>query len=101
MLRNQEPNYFDLNKYYGHVYEHRWLGFVFLVCILSLIGFPVSLTFMGEDIIINHIHPQQIILAAAFAIHFIFTGITGIKLYARLFLGQHCKFYHEKTIKAG
>lgn len=56
---------------------------------------------MGEDIIINYIHPQQIILAAAFAIHFIFTGITGIKLYARLFLGQHCKFYHEKTIKAG
>ncbi len=99
-MRNKEKNYFDLNKYYGHIYEYRWTGFLFLISILGMMGFPISLTFLGEDIILNHIHPQQVLLAFCFSTHFILTGITGIKLYARLFLGPHCKSYHEKAIKA-
>lgn len=99
-LKSKEERYFDLNKYYGHIYEHRWFGFVFLISILSIIGFPITPTFLGEDIITEHIHTHQVLLAFNFAIHFILTGITGIKMYARLFLGHHCKPYHEIAIKS-
>jgi len=67
---------------------------------LSIIGFPITAKFLVEDIIIEHIHTHQVLLAFNFAIHFILTGITGIKMNARLFLGLHCKPYHDIAIKS-
>jgi NADH:ubiquinone oxidoreductase subunit 5 (subunit L)/multisubunit Na+/H+ antiporter MnhA subunit len=99
-LRTSEPLCFSLNKYYGHIYEYRRTGFIFLISILAMMGFPVTPTFLGEDIIIEHIHSHQFLLAFNFSTHFVLTGITGIKLYARLFLGPHCKTYHETALKS-
>lgn len=99
-LKMAEPAYFDLNKYYGHVHRHRWQGFVYLFGILCMIGFPVTPTFIGEDLILEHIHTHQFFLTFMFALHFIISGITGIKTYARLFLGPSCKQMDETAIKS-
>lgn len=99
-LKSKEENYFDLNKYYGHVYEHRLLAFVFLFGIICMIGFPATPTFIGEDVILEHIHSYQFPLAFLIALNLIIIGITGIKIYARLFLGPHCKPTHEIAIKS-
>ena len=94
-LKKLESQYFDLNKYYGHVYEYPLLAFVFLLASLGLMGFPISPTFIGEDLIFSHIRSDQFFLAFFNSLAFIMGGIAIIRMYARLFLGPHIKTYHE------
>ncbi len=97
-LKRHEPAHFDLNKYYGHVYEHPRLALGFLVASLGLMGFPITSTFIGEDILFSHIEQDQFWLALFNALNFILAGIALIRIYARLFLGPHAKTYHETTL---
>lgn len=99
-LRRKETAFFDLNKYYGHVYEYPGLALVFLLAVLGVMGFPISPTFIGVDLLFSHIHEDQYLLAAFDAISFIFGGIALIRIYARLFLGPHVKNYHPTAIKS-
>lgn len=97
-LIKREPRYFDLNGYYGHAYEHPMLSFFFLLAALALMGFPISGSFLGEDLIFSHIHEDQFFLALFSSVSFVFGGISLIRIYARLFLGPHIKNYHQKSI---
>jgi NADH-quinone oxidoreductase subunit L len=99
-LRKKERKYFDLNQYYGHVYEYPKLALIFLLASLGVMGFPISPTFLGVDLIFSHIHEDQYVLAAFDAIGFIFGGIALIRIYARLFLGPHIKNYHSTALKS-
>jgi NADH-quinone oxidoreductase subunit L len=99
-LRKKEPNYFDLNQYYGHVYEYPKLALIFLLSALGVMGFPISPTFIGVDLIFSHIHENQYVLASIDAISFIFGGIALIRIYGRLFLGPHVKNYHPTALKS-
>jgi len=99
-LKRREPGLFDLNRYYGHVYEHPRLAFCFLLASLGLMGFPITSSFIGEDILFSHIHQDQFWLALFIALSFILGGIALIRIYARLFLGTHAKTYHETTLPA-
>jgi len=94
LKRRESPNY-HLNQYFGHVYEHPRLALVFLLAGLGLMGFPISPTFIGEDVVFSHIKEQQYILAPINALCFVIEGIAVVRLYARLFLGPHVKTYHE------
>lgn len=94
-LEKQEYPNFDLFRYYGHVYEHPRFAWAFLLACLGLMGFPISATFIGEDLIFSHIHKRQFILAFFNSLGFIIGGISIIRIYARLFLGPHIKTYHE------
>ncbi len=99
-LYRREKEYFSLNRYYGHVYEHRGLSLVFLLAALGMMGFPLTPSFVGEDLIFSHIHETQLVLALFNALSFIFGGISLIRIYARLFLGPHVKTYHETDQRA-
>ncbi|MDO9551143.1 proton-conducting transporter membrane subunit [Rhodonellum sp.] len=99
LLKKERP-YFDLNQYYGHVYEHPKLSLIFLIAALGLMGFPISPTFIGVDLIFSHIHEDQFLLAFFDSVSFIIGGIALIRIYARLFLGPHVKNYHEKALKS-
>ena len=99
-LRKKEPEYFDLNQYYGHVYEYRKQALVFLIATLGLMAFPISPTFIGVDLIFSHIHEDQYLLAFFDSASFIIGGISLIRIYSRLFLGPHIKNYHEKALKS-
>lgn len=98
-LKKMEPRYFDLNQYYGHVFEYPRLSMIFLLSSLGLMGFPITLTFIGEDLLYSHIHEDQFLLAFFNSLSFIMGGIALIRIYARLFLGPHIKTYHETAIK--
>lgn len=99
-LRSLEPLYFNLNKYNGHVYEYPRLALIFFIAGLGVMGFPITPTFIGVDLLFSHIHEDQYLLAAFDAISFIFGGIALIRIYARLFLGPHIKNYHPIAIKS-
>ncbi|MBK9733640.1 MAG: hypothetical protein IPO92_01205 [Saprospiraceae bacterium] len=85
----------DLNRFQGHSYEHPKLAVIFLIACLGLAGFPITTTFIGEDILFSHIEYDQIFLAFFLALGFVISGITLIRMYARIFLGPHIKRYHS------
>ncbi|MCZ2356191.1 MAG: hypothetical protein LC115_05795 [Bacteroidia bacterium] len=86
-LKKAEPESFDLEGYSGHIVKHQTLAFVFLLAALGLIGFPITPTFIGEDLLISHIYEHQFVLGMLVALSFVVSGISLIRIYARLFLG--------------
>ncbi len=98
-LKDKEEHV-DLNTFNGHSYEHPKYAFMFLLACLGLTGFPITPTFIGEDIIFTHIHENQISLAFFTASSLIIDGIAVIRIYARVFLGPHVKTYHESAFKS-
>jgi NADH-quinone oxidoreductase subunit L len=93
-LRNHE-NWISLDDFYGHAYEHPKIAIAFLICCLTMAGFPISPTFVGEDLIFSHVHYDQIGLAFFTALSFIINGLAAIRIYSRVFLGPHVKKYHD------
>jgi NADH:ubiquinone oxidoreductase subunit 5 (subunit L)/multisubunit Na+/H+ antiporter MnhA subunit len=98
-LKKLEPTV-DVNQLYGHVYEHPKLAFIFLLSVLSITGFPITPTFIGEDLVFSHIHEDQVFLAFFISSSFILSGIAMLRLYAKLFLGPHVKTYHETPYRS-
>lgn len=85
----------SLEEFQGHSFEHPKLTIVFFIACLGLAGFPISPTFIGEDLIFSHIQRTQLFLTLFVSLSFIIDGIALIRIYARLFLGPHIKTYHE------
>jgi len=98
-LRNREYPLFGLNTYYGHGYEYPNVSFVFFLLCLAMMGFPITPSFIGEDLVLSRIESNQILLAVIAALGFVFTGISVIRIYARLFMGPHIKGYHATPLK--
>mgnify|MGYP002777098942 CR=1 FL=1 len=90
----------NLDRFRGHSYEHPVLAFLFLLCCLGLAGFPITPTFVGEDLLFSHIHEYQYVLAGLVSLSFILNGIAIIRIFALIFLGPHSKTYHELAYKS-
>ncbi len=99
-LRKREPNYFALYRYFGHSYEYPQLANIFLPACLGLMGFPITTTFIGKDLVFSHIQQEQVILAFLLSSCFVIEGIAIIRIYARLFLGNHAKVYHPTPLQS-
>jgi NADH:ubiquinone oxidoreductase subunit 5 (subunit L)/multisubunit Na+/H+ antiporter MnhA subunit len=99
-LQREEEPYFSLDRYFGHIYEHPRFGMVVLLACLGVMGFPITPTFIGEDLVFSHIREEQFLLAFFNALGFVIGGIAAIRLYARLFLGSHVKTYHAVPYKS-
>ena len=93
-LRKREV-WISLNQFHGHSFEHPKAAFLFFLCCLGFAGFPITPTFIGEDLIFSHIHYHQVSLALFTALSLIINGLATIRIYARIFLGPHVKNYHE------
>jgi NADH:ubiquinone oxidoreductase subunit 5 (subunit L)/multisubunit Na+/H+ antiporter MnhA subunit len=98
-LKGFEQN-IDLNRFHGHSYKHPKIAFVFLLACLGVSGFPISPTFIGEDLIFSHIHEDQIVLASFTALSLIVDGLAIIRIYARVFLGPHAKSPYEMAYRS-
>jgi NADH:ubiquinone oxidoreductase subunit 5 (subunit L)/multisubunit Na+/H+ antiporter MnhA subunit len=90
----------DLNRFHGNIYEHPVLGFVFLLSCLGMVGFPFTPTFIGIDLLFSHIHKQEIFLIVFISLSMIFMEFAVLRLYARIFLGQHKKAYHPIAFRS-
>lgn len=85
----------DLDQFHGHSQKHQGIAFVFLLACLGVAGFPITPTFIGEDLIFTHVHEDQALLAFVIALSFIIDGLALIRIYARLFLGPHVKSVYD------
>lgn len=70
---------------------------VFLLCCLAISGFPISPSFIGEDLIFSHIHEEQLLLAFFVATSLILDGLAIIRIYARVFLGPEPGNYATRS----
>ena len=93
-LRSKEE-WISLDDFYGHAFEHPKIAIIFLICSLTLAGFPISPTFIGEDLIFSHVHFNQIGLAFFTSLSLIINGLAAIRIYSRVFLGPHIKKYND------
>lgn len=98
-LKRLEGN-IDLDQFHGHIYEHPKIGGLFLIACLGVAGFPITPSFLGEDLIFSHIHSDQLLLASLVSLSFIIDGLAIIRIYARVFLGPHSKPYHEVAYRS-
>ncbi len=84
-----------LDRHQGYSYDHEKLGFVFFLTCLAVTGFPITASFIGEDLIFTHIKSDQWALAAFTALSLIFDGLAIMRIYSKIFMGTHIKGYHE------
>ncbi len=94
-LKKREKEYFYLKNYLGHSYEHPVQAIIFFIACITMMGFPISPSFIGEDLIFSHIREYELYLAFISSLNFVFIGIALIRIYSLLFLGPHIKNYHE------
>jgi NADH-quinone oxidoreductase subunit L len=84
----------NLNNYHGYVQERPDLAIVFLICCMALVGFPFTPTFIAIDLMFTQIHDHQYTLVAFTGLGFIFLELAALRIYARVYLGQHKKHTH-------
>lgn len=94
-----ENNHISLNEFHGHIYEHPKIALLFLLCALTMIGFPISPTFLGLDIMFSDIELEHRFLLITSSLTFIFLELSVLRIYARIFLGMHLKTYHEVAFR--
>lgn len=93
-LKKQEPD-LSLKSFQGHVYAHPTMALAFFICCLGLAGFPITPTFIGEDVIFHHIHENQFLVALCAALSYIIDGLAIVRIYTRVFMGPHIRTTHE------
>lgn len=92
--------YVSLNQFNGHSYKHPKMSILFLITSLCITGFPISPTFIGEDLIFSHIHEDQFFLAFFVSMSFVVDGLSMIRLYSRVFMGPHYKSQFEMAYRS-
>jgi NADH-quinone oxidoreductase subunit L len=93
-------NDIELNGFHGYIYERPGIGLIFLLSCLGLLGFPITPTFIGIDLMFTHIREEQIALIIFTALSFLFLELSVLRIYARIFLGQHKKAYHAMAFRS-
>ncbi len=92
-------NDIELNRFHGYIYEQPNVGLLFLICGLCVAGFPLTPTFIGTDLLFSHIQHESIGLIALACLSFLFMELSILRLYSRIFMGQHKKTNHAIAFK--
>lgn len=99
MIKSIDGN-ISLNRYHGYSHEKPVTTLLFLLSGLSLIGFPITSAFVGLDVLLTGIGHDRILFLVFAAIVVAFAELTALRIYARVFLGQHKKQDHPIAFKA-
>lgn len=78
-----------LQDYHGSIYTFTRLGTFFLIISLLYMVFPISPTFLAQDILLSsipHSHYLQMIL---FCVSYVLVGVSIMRLYTKSFFGPH------------
>ncbi len=99
-LQSTQQTSINLHDYQGYSYQYPKMGFVFLLSCLGLSGFPITPTFLGEDLIFSHIHSDQIILVFIISMSFIVDGLSIIRMYSKIFMGPSVRAKQEMALRS-
>jgi NADH:ubiquinone oxidoreductase subunit 5 (subunit L)/multisubunit Na+/H+ antiporter MnhA subunit len=90
----------SLNQYHGYVFEQKGIALLFLLSAIGILGFPVTMAFVGIDVFTTYVHSNQIAVITLLALCFIFIELAAIRIYCRIFLGLHKKPYHPVAFRS-
>jgi NADH:ubiquinone oxidoreductase subunit 5 (subunit L)/multisubunit Na+/H+ antiporter MnhA subunit len=94
----QKTKYIDndvnLNSYHGYVYEQRQIALLFLLAAIGILGFPITAAFIGIDVLFTYVQSDQLLLITLLTLCFIFIELAAIRIFLRIYLGQHKKLDH-------
>lgn len=89
LFRLQKTENLNVDGYYGLAQRYPILSAAFLLVCITMAGFPLSTTFIGEDLLFTHIELNQFVLAILVTLIYIIEGIALLRMYTRLFLGPY------------
>ncbi len=89
-----------LEQFQGYAYRHPKAAFVFLLACLGIAGFPITPTFIGEDLVLSHVQEGQAVLALLISLNFIIVGLSIIRIYARIFMGPYVQAAQEMAYRS-
>jgi NADH:ubiquinone oxidoreductase subunit 5 (subunit L)/multisubunit Na+/H+ antiporter MnhA subunit len=89
-----------LRDYHGAIYASKKLGHIFFFVSLLFMAFPISPSFLVQDILLSSIprgHAFQLVL---FCFSYLLVGVSIMRLYTKVFFGPHKASYHEIAYKS-
>lgn len=84
-----------LRYYSGSAYVYPMLGHVFFVTCLFFMAFPISPSFLAQDILLSAIPRSNGILIAFFCFSYLLAGVSIMRIYTKTFFGSHKTSHHE------
>ena len=93
-------NDISLNHYHGYVYEEKITALLFLLSTIGILGFPLTGAFLAIDVYFTYVGSGQVLTITLMALCFIFIELAAIRIFLRIFLGQHKKLNHPVAFRS-
>lgn len=90
----------ELGDYHGLIYSFKKLGNLFFVVCLLFMAFPLSPSFLGQEILVSSIPDSQAFQVALFCLTYLLAGVAVMRLYIKVFFGPHKGSQHEIAYKS-
>ncbi len=89
-----------LQQFQGSIYAHEVLGHAFFIVCLLFIVFPISPSFLAQEVFLSLIpkaHAFQIVL---FCLSYLLAGVSTMRIFVKVFFGPQEKGHHETAYKS-
>lgn len=84
-----------LRDYQGSIYRFAGLGNFFFIVLLVFMAFPISPSFLAQEILLSLIPGGHAFQIALFCFSYLLVGVSSIRLYTKVFFGPHKTSHHE------
>ncbi len=95
--RDEPPT---LREYGGSIYAFTKLGQLFFILALLFMAFPISPSFLAQDVLLSLIPANHVLQIVLFCLSYVMAGVSIMRLYVKVFFGPHKTSYHEIAYKA-
>jgi NADH-quinone oxidoreductase subunit L len=89
-----------LRDYQGSIYSFNSLGNLFFIASLLFMAFPISPSFLAQDILLSLISGSHAFQIALFCLSYLLVGVSTIRLYTKVFFGPHKTSHHERAYRS-
>lgn len=84
-----------LGDYHGSIYVFKKLGHIFFIVCLLFMAFPISSSFLAQDILLSSIPRSHALQVVLFCVTYLLVGVSIMRLYTKVFFGPYKRSYHE------
>jgi hypothetical protein len=89
-----------LQDYQGSMYAHEVLGHVFFIVCLLFIVFPISPSFLAQEVLLSSIPKEHAFQIALFCISYLLAGVGTMRIFVKVFFGPNKKGHHETAYRS-
>lgn len=85
----------NIDRATGLGISYPFLGISFLVCVLSLVGFPGTLGFISSEVMLHHFAESTWFVATCFIITLALNGYSSFRIFGESFYGDPAQSYRR------